>query len=66
MNETLLLIQPRTQATPASERLETRRLRSASAIRLAVRRLAHHALWVAPSEGALRLLIDTLPHRLKG
>ena len=66
VNEALWLIQPRAQATPASAQLKTHRLRSSSAIRLAVRRLAANALWVAPSEGALRLLVGALAHRLKG
>jgi Helix-turn-helix len=72
VNEPLFLVEPRGHATGAFVRLKAERLRSQSDIRTALdrcqreARYGHHAVWIAPSVAAIRLLLGTLPHRPLG
>ncbi len=72
MDEELLLVEPRGRASGAFARLKGARLRSQAAIRTAAShyqrqaRYGRHAVWIAPSVSAMRLLIEALPRRPVG
>jgi len=65
-------VEPRGHASTAFARLKAARLRSQAAIRTAAShyqrqaRYGRHAVWIAPSVSAMRLLINALPRRPVG
>ncbi len=64
MNETLLLVEPRGQATGLFAGLKAARLKSGAAIRTAWGRQNRGAVWIVPSNPAVELLLRVLPHSI--